>query len=478
MGDFEQFYNQIVKNKYNYGTGAWSVINSNIKTVMNEYGEYVPCINDIGNFQITEAELEKIKKVTLLSDMSLNETDVANRLFSDIEGIKFDKRVGYYLNSYAGYVTEADYRKNGSSGGFVTWIFKELLEKKLIDGVIHVKPNNDSEKPVLFNYGISRSIEEICEGAKTKYYPVEFSEALNHVKENPGKYAFIGGPSFVMSLRLLQSQDQILNDRVVFLLGIITAHQKTSKYTEAIAWQCGIKPGNLLSINYRVKSKDISPNNYVAELTGIVDGKKTTIVKNMRDIIGTSWGQGFFKIKASDFSDDVMNETADIALGDAWLPQYIKDTGGTSILITRNPVIDAIISEGKRSNKIHLEEISLDDIYKSQEANFRHTIDELSYRLYKKDKHNQWRPQKRVEANNNISFLRARVQDSREEISIKSHEIYKKAVEKDDLDYYIYHMRKLTKKHYKINRLIQIRKLGISEVIRIVKRKFRVAQKK
>lgn len=471
MRDFEQFYNQIIKNKYNYGTGAWSVINPNIATEMNEYGEYVPVIKDIKNFHISDEDFETIKKITLLSDNSYNETDVANSLFSDIKGIKYDKRVGYYLNRYAGYVKEGNFRSNGSSGGFATWIFKELLEKNLIDGVIHVKPNKDSNKPVLFNYGISKNIEELCEGAKTKYYPVEFSEALKQVKENPGKYAFIGGPSFVMSLRLLQSQDSILNERVVFALGLVTAHQKSSKYTEAIAWQCGIKPGNLLNINYRVKSKDVSPNNYVAEVTGIVNGEKTTIIKNMREVIGTSWGQGFFKIKASDFTDDVMNETADIALGDAWLPKYIKDTGGTSILITRNPIIDSIISEGKKSNKIYLEELSLDEIYKSQEANFRHTVDELSYRLYKKDKHKEWRPKKRVEASNSISLLRAKVQDAREEISIKSHEIYKKAVEKDDLDYYIHEMTKLTNRYNKIYRLIKLRKMGITEALKVVIRK-------
>lgn len=476
MANFEQFYNQIVKNKFYYGTGAWSVINSNIKTEMNEYGEYIPRIKDVSK-HITEKEFEMIKKVTLLSDTSLNETEIANSLFSNINGIKYDKRVGYYLNCYAGYVKEGDYRSNGSSGGFATWIFKELLEKKLIDGVIHVKPNKDSVKNILFNYGVSRSIEEICEGAKTKYYPVEFSEALIYVKENPGRYAFIGGPSFAMSLRLLQTQDRILNERVVFLLGLVTAHQKSSKYTEAIAWQCGIKPGNLLNINYRVKSKDVSPNKYVAEVTGIVNGEKTTIIKNMNEIIGTSWGQGFFKIKASDFTDDVMNETADIAMGDAWLPKYIKDTGGTSILVTRNPIIDSIITEGKRCNKIHIEEISLDDIYRSQEANFRHTIDELSYRLYKKDKRNEWRPKKRVKANN-ISLLRAKVQDAREEISIKSHEIYKKAVEKDDLNYYISEMTKLTKKYNNIYRLIKFKEMGVSEKLKVGIRKIRRTLKK
>lgn len=471
MNEFEQFYNQIIKGNYHYGVGAWSVINSRIKTIMNEYGEYYPYVENIENFSLTEKEFEMIKKVTLLSDDSLSETDVSNTLFSRINGIKFDNRVGYYLRKYAGYVKESDYRDKGSSGGFATWIFKELLDRKLIDAVIHVKPNKDVEKHVLFNYGISINIEEIREGAKTKYYPVEFSDALKYVKENPGKYAFIGGPSFVMSLRLLQSLDQVLKDRVVFLLGLVTAHQKSSKYTEAIAWQCGFKPGSLVDINYRVKSNYFPPNSYVAELIGNVNGEKKTVTKNMSEIIGTDWGQGFFKINASDFTDDIMNETADITLGDAWLPKYIEDRSGTSILVTRNPIIDRIIIEGIASDKIHVEEISLEDIYKSQEANFRHTIEELPYRLYKKDKRKEWRPKKRVEANNDISYLRAKVQDIREEISIKSHELYKKAVDNNDIDSYTFHMKKLTRKYDRVYKLIRIRKMKFLDFINLIKRR-------
>lgn len=40
--------------------------------------------------------------------------------------------------------------------------------------------------------------------------------------------------------------------------------------------------------------------------------------------------------KACDFCDDVFAETADIALGDAWLPEYVQDGNGTNVVVTRN----------------------------------------------------------------------------------------------------------------------------------------------
>jgi coenzyme F420-reducing hydrogenase beta subunit len=466
MKKFEEFYNDIVKAKFNYGTGSWSVINPEIKTKMNEYGEYFPHIENIESFEISQSEFERIKKVTLLSDESPNENQISKKLFSSITDIKYNEKVGYYLNAYAGYVKEGDYRENASSGGFGTWIFKELLDRKLIDGVIHVKENKNSDDGILFNYGISSSIEEICEGAKTKYYPVEFSEALKYVKANPGRYAFIGVPSFVMSLRLLQELEPVLRERVIFTVGLICGHQKSAKYTEAIAWQCGIKPGDLEYINFRKKLKDAPPNNYIAELVGKVNGEKVTIVKNMKELIGTNWGQGFFKIKASDYTDDVMNETADVTLGDAWLPDFINDTKGNNVILTRNTIIDEIIIEGQKSDKISVKEMNINDIYKSQEAHYRHTREELTYRLYKRDKNKEWRPTKRVEAANSIPFLRARAQDLREEISTTSHEVYKKAVEKGDLNYYISNMNKLVKRYRNLYRIMAFRKRSVFKLIK------------
>ena len=132
-----------------------------------------------------------------------------------------------------------------------------------------------------------------------------------------------------------------------------------------------------------------------------------------------------------------MNETADITLGDAWLPEYIKDSKGNNIVVVRHPQIDELITEGIKSGRLNLDIVDKETIIKSQLAHFRHTQEELAYRLYKKDKAMKWRPQKRVEASKNIPFLRRKVQDMREEISKQSHIVYKKAVELDNLDYFI-----------------------------------------
>src|SRR5690606_13386755 len=108
-----------------------------------------------------------------------------------------------------------------------------------IDGVIHVKESNDGDG-ILFKYGISRTADEIIEGAKSRYYPAEFSSVINTIKKTKGKYAITGIPSFIAEVRLLAKQDKEVADRIAYTFGLICGHQKTTKYAEALAWQHGI----------------------------------------------------------------------------------------------------------------------------------------------------------------------------------------------------------------------------------------------
>lgn len=463
----EEFHNKVIKNGYTFGSGAFAVIDHNIQMELDEYGEYkAKFLLPLENYNSY-----LLQKVCPNSDISPNEDEISKNLYGSIPRIKYDKRIGYYKNLYAGHVLEGDYRKNASSGGFGTWILKELLERNLIDGVIHVKENKDKKSPILFKYDISRTIEEIKEGAKTKYYPVEFSEVLNKVKQTPGRYAIVGIPSFIMAIRLLSLQDPIIKERIKYTVGLICGHQKSARFADCIAWQAGIKPGNLISIDFRKKLPGSPANRYGVELTGIINGEVVTVTKRMNDILGHNWGQGFFKSRASDFTDDVMNETADITLGDAWLPEYISDSGGNNVILVRHPELETIIEEGIKSKKVKLDRISVETIVRSQASHFQHTREELCYRLYKKDKKGEWRPQKRVKPSNNIPFFRKRIQDLRMEISKQSHIAFKKAVELDDLDYFINHMNKYVKKYNRIYRLMGIIQLGPINIIKKIPKK-------
>ncbi len=444
------------RKKYSEGSGVLAAVESQIDMVLNAYGEYEEVVSE------SQGELsDLITKVSPSLCEDVNETDVAKQLYDSVGGINYDQRIGHYLRLYVGHVAEGDYRAKASSGGMGTWIFTELFDKGLIDGVIHVKEAKGNHSEVLFEYGISKTIDEIRDGAKTKYYPVELSGVIEEVRRTPGRYAVVGIPSFIMAIRLLARQDSVINERIVYTVGLVCGHQKSSKFSEALGWQVGIKPGDLKYVDFRRKIPGRASNDYAVELTGIKDGKEVTIVKRTSELLGQDWGQGFFKAYASDYNDDVMNITADITLGDAWLHEYIQDSEGNNIIVIRNEVMDKLISDAVKEGRLSLDPVDADTIYLSQVSHYRHTWDELPYRLYKRDKEGLWRPKKRVEASNDIQGIRRKIQDLREEISASSHRLYKEAVEKEDLNHFTTEMRKLSDRYTRLYRVIRFRNMGV-----------------
>lgn len=454
MNNFEKLFDKLVTSDYNFGTGVWSAVNDNIQMKMDDMGKYVPFPTKESHMFSNE-EIELLEKVSIaLNNKQIDR--ISKSLFSNIKNVRFDQRIGYYSELYVGHVVEGEFRKEGSSGGFGTWVLKELFEKNYIDGVIHVKETNSKEK--LFKYDISTTVEEIVKGSKTRYYPVELSEVLKLVKEKPGSYAIIGLPSFISSVRLLSEVDPVINDRIKFTIGLVCGHQKTTKFGEFLAWQCGIEPGNLEKINFRKKLDNAPASSYAIQVTGKINGVQKTVVKEMKSLFGGDWGQGLFKIKASDFTDDVMNETADITLGDAWLPEYSKDSKGNNIIIVRNPIIHKILKEAITRKKINVDSVDSNTIYRSQISHYRHTQEELTYRIYREKKNNEWVPETRVAIARNIPYFRKKIQNQREKIRNMAPLYYEEAVKKNDLSYFIKKMTPLTEQYKNLYRMDNISK--------------------
>lgn len=434
-----------IKKQYSEASGVMAVVDDNIYMELNDYGLYEEMLYD---------DSRGINDQAVFVSPNLNEdfdeTIIANQLYENQNGIQFDKKLGYYNSLYVGYVKEGDFREKASSGGMGTWILKELLENKMVDYVIHVKKNSEEQRSSLFKYDISYNINEIAEGAKTKYYPVELSEVLNTVKKNPGRYVVVGIPSFIYAIRLLSKQDPVINERIKFTVGLICGHQKSSKFAELMAWQAGITPGNLVDIDFRHKLMDKPANNYGIRMRGIKNGKEYTIIKGNSELYGQNWGWGLFKPLASNFTDDVFNETADIVLGDAWLPEYISDSKGNNVVIIRNTEIKKIVDKAIIENKLVMDSVDVETIFNSQSSHYKHTHDELAYRLYMKDQSNEWRPSKRVSAHKNFSTFRKRVQELRNLIGKTSHVKYQIAVEKDDCDYFVKELSTYTDRYTKL----------------------------
>lgn len=286
--------------------------------------------------------------------------------------------IGRYQAAFVGHIAEGEFRAAGSSGGMVSWVAAELLRQGLVDGVAHVVPADPQRDSRFFAYRISRSVAEVCAGAKSRYYPVELSQVLDEVRRMPGRYAVIGVPCFIKAVQLLRQEESVLAERIAFTLGLFCGHMKSARFAESFAWQLGAPIADVRAVEYRRKDARRPANWYRAELT-LADG--STPAKDWWHLADGDWGAGFFQNSACDYCDDVVAETADIAFGDAWIEPYSSDGRGTNVVIVRSSALLALVRRAMAEARLEL--MAVDDrfVVATQAAGLRHRREGLSYRL-------------------------------------------------------------------------------------------------
>jgi len=444
----QELYSTVIKGNYCIGCGACALVpNSPFKIEMNKYGNLVAILNSDEERSSDHNFLETCP----FSGKSINEEKINEVYFKNNKNN--DKHLGRYLKCFAGHVTDENSRSISSSGGIGKWLGKTLLEQNEIDYFVQVVPNNDKyHNSTLFSYQIFKNSKLIGTGAKSSYYPNTLVNILSEIKEIPGKYAITGVPCFIKTIRLLSLTDKELNDRIKYAIGIVCGGMKSANQSKMIGWQLGVEPKNLFKIDFRGKQPNKPANYKVYQVWSNIDNIERR--KDSTEIIGTDYGTGYFKPKACDYCDDVVGETADISIGDAWLPQYVKNPKGTSIIIVRNQSLLKLIEKYSSLGELKLDELTKDEVIQSQAGGFRHRREGLSYRLSLKEKLNEWYPQKRIKANEfKISKKRKRIYELREKIAEVSHIAFYNALQKIDLNLFIDEMAPLVKEYKKANQI-------------------------
>ncbi|MDO6810413.1 Coenzyme F420 hydrogenase/dehydrogenase, beta subunit C-terminal domain [Zobellia galactanivorans] len=299
------------------------------------------------------------------------ENEIAEGLFEEDSLTKFDKKIGKFRNTYAGFSKE--HRSTGSSGGLATYVSEQLMEGQIVDHVLNVQ-----EQDGKFEYVICSEKEKLKSSSKTRYFPVTMETVFAQIRELDGKVAIVGIPCFIKGVRLAQEQDQVLAEKIVFTIGIICGGVKSKFFTEYLSQKAGVATPDIDRVDYRIKDINSTAGDYSF-------GSKAKNSPDFQTIkmrtVGDMWGTGLFKANACDFCDDVSAELADISLGDAWIRPYVNDGGGTNVIVTRSAIADRIIRDGIEKGKLVIDEIEQSEFVRSQKGSYTHRQDCLPYRI-------------------------------------------------------------------------------------------------
>jgi coenzyme F420-reducing hydrogenase beta subunit len=335
-----------------------------------------------------------------------------------------DGRVGRFEAAYVGYVAEDDFRARGSSGGMVSWVLAELLRTGRVDRVAHVAPVEDPQgEGRFFRYRVSRTLEEVQAGAKSRYYPVDLSDVLRTIRAEPGRYAVVGVPCFIKALQLLRREDPVLRERIAVTLGLFCGHMKSARFVESFAWQMDVPVAKVQRVEFRLKDPDRPASTYTAQLT-LGDGR--VVKRDWWNLADGDWGAGFFQNTACSVCDDVVAETADISFGDAWVEPYSSDGSGTNVVVVRAPALADLVAAGIEAGRLRLSPVDSDFVAQTQAAGFRQRREGLAYRL--SWKRGGVRPRKRVSPDScGLSPRRKLIYRMRSLITSGSHRVFQLA---------------------------------------------------
>jgi coenzyme F420 hydrogenase subunit beta len=326
-----------------------------------------------------------------------NEDHFAESKFSGVENIRSTNPVGYYVDNYSGNVSFVEQRIEATSGGITKWLLKKLLSSKYVNGVFGVSQINDPKS--LFEYTLANKPEDIDKFSGSAYYPVELSASINYILKNPGKYAIVGLPCFLKGIELAKKNNPILNERIILVVGLVCGQSKTKKYAEYILKELlKLDEKKVVSIKFRKKTEINTVNNYLFEAT-LSNNLTANIAwkSGVRDIFINK----LFTPKACHFCDDTFAEVADIALMDAWLPEFSTENKGTNLLIVRNTFLNEILTQGRNEKEITLNKIPVQKVVKSQQGVTYNKSNILASRLYMYQKNKVPFPEKRINPKNN-----------------------------------------------------------------------------
>jgi len=320
--------------------------------------------NSVGLYEPIESE-GCLDKCTLCIDVcpfipeNNNEFEISTKLYKNEIGINYHKELGYFVETLEIHKKDLTDRLKSASGGAGNFILTTLLDSRIVDKIITVESLSNSDK--LFQFNVFSSSEELENTKGSVYYPTDLSEVLDYIMKNDGDYAITVLPCYAKAIRLAQDKSIKLRKRIKVLIGLVCGQMKTKKFTTELS-KLAIETDNLIEVKYRIKNVNKHSNQYSLKF------KKSSVNSKMIEWTKYSnkfWTSRLFTPLACNNCIDTFALTADISLMDAWLPEYIKDYRGHTLVIVRTNELKKIFSSQK---DISCEHISADKVLESQKG--------------------------------------------------------------------------------------------------------------
>lgn len=253
--------------------------------------------------------------------------------------------------------TDEETRRDGASGGFVTGLLGDLVERRIIDGAILVRA--DKERPFHNVAVTARTKEGILEARGSRYGPASACAAITEALSTPGRYAFVGKGCEISALRRLQRADRTLAERVVLAVGLFCARTPARTRARRFVRTLGVEPADVRRIDFRGGGW---PGTFKA--IGVGGVLCQTQYRTAWDYLAAA-----LPALRCFLCADAAAEEADISAGDPWgLDEGHAKGSGLSYVITRTRAGEEAVREGLERGAIGRDAAPADFVRRRDEA--------------------------------------------------------------------------------------------------------------
>jgi coenzyme F420 hydrogenase subunit beta len=283
---------------------------------------------------------------------------------------KQDNVWGPWTRMVRAWAGDEQQRHIGATGGVLTALASYLLTSKQVNFVLHVKPH-DTE-PSFGQMHISRTPEQVLEGAGSRYGPTAPLIAIDEVLAMGEPFAFIGKPCDIAGLRNYAEHDERVNELVKFTLAPVCGGWGPPASTNNFYERMGVDPEEVIGLRYRGHGCP-GPTR--------ITTKDKVIDAHYLDFWGddeSMWDMPF-RCKVC---PDGIGEAADIAAADSWIlgsPNRIDSETdlGTNSVVARTSVGAHLLAEADIAGALTIEHDIMPDhmsIYQQHQMHKKYAV--------------------------------------------------------------------------------------------------------
>ena len=258
---------------------------------------------------------------------------------------------GPYVEMSLGYANQETIRHQASTAGLLTMMAIYMLDKGLVDGVLHVRASDSKADSGDYpaNFGVatlSRTADEVMAASGSRYGPTAALLTIEEVLASDEQFAIVAKPCDLNALRNLAHHDRRINERISYWLTMLCGGFQPDEAFRSFLHDHDLDGEGLTEVRYRGYGCP-GPTSLTYE-----DGKEHQF--HYLDFWGEDESQWSMPLRCK-ICPDGIGEAADLVAGDAWEgaspDRYESETDlGFNSVITRTAkgaeLYEAAIKDG------------------------------------------------------------------------------------------------------------------------------------